>query len=316
MTDTLIEISATDAAGLSENWLLRRCGDLHWRRVHLALGAEAVPPGGLLGPDGGALYPTFVAIRCRYDVPFCEVRLGDRLASQVAESHFGRTFFHGRVTFARGAARLVVELLTTFTERVHDGSNELHRAEAPGEPGPDSNPLEAPPPLLTLAQAVRHGDLSSFERRGFRTPAFARGWPPSASGEPSPYVDFNGVGLLYFAAYPTLADALERRIVRRFALADDARDWASATSTVARDVFYHRNLDLGQGIVAQLVRFDRSQDRYLLHTVLSTRRGGIRLADVFTVKQIIDLTPRPPATSEGEVVSGVVGSEGCEVIDS
>lgn len=287
MTALPIELSATDATGLSENWLLRRSGDLHWRHLHRALGAAAVPPGSLRGEQGGLLYPTFIAVRCRYEVPLCEVRLGERLDVSVAMSHFGRTFFDSRVTFTKGTARLVVELLTTFAERDREGANDLHRAAPPGELRKHSTSLEHPPPLLLLARQIRHGDLSAFERRGFRTPALARGRSPSASCEPSPYIDFNGVGLLYFAAYPTLADSLERRIARRFSLADHRHDWAQTTSTVERDVFYHRNLDLGRGVVARLVRFDRSGSHYFLHTTLSTRHGGSALADVFTVKRII-----------------------------
>ena len=59
-----------------------------------------------------------------------------------------------------------------------------------------------------------------------------------------------------------------------------APDWAVRTSTVARDVFYYRNLNLGEGLTATLKRFDRVGDNdVILHTSLARPRQVTELAD-------------------------------------
>jgi probable biosynthetic protein (TIGR04098 family) len=107
------------------------------------------------------------------------------------------------------------------------------------------------------------------------------------SFEPSPYIDYNGAGLLYFAAYPTIADTIERRLIAKHKLADPARDWAAQSSTVARDVFYYRNLDLGKSLVATLKRFDRAGENVILHTLLADEVDGAPLADIVTAKRLL-----------------------------
>jgi probable biosynthetic protein (TIGR04098 family) len=107
------------------------------------------------------------------------------------------------------------------------------------------------------------------------------------SCEPSPYIDYNGAGLLYFAAYPTIADTLERQLVIRHELMEGSGDWAVRTSTVARDVFYYRNLNLGQRLTARLRRFDRVGENIILHTALTGESDGAALADIFTAKRVL-----------------------------
>jgi probable biosynthetic protein (TIGR04098 family) len=108
------------------------------------------------------------------------------------------------------------------------------------------------------------------------------------SFEPSPYIDYNGAGLLYFAAYPTIADTIERRLIRRHHLADTARDWAAQSSTIARDVFYYRNLDLGKTLIATLKRFDRVGENVILDTLLADEADGAPLAEIITAKRLLD----------------------------
>jgi probable biosynthetic protein (TIGR04098 family) len=107
------------------------------------------------------------------------------------------------------------------------------------------------------------------------------------SFEPSPYIDYNGAGLLYFAAYPTIADTIERRLIGEHQLADPTRDWAAQSSTIARDVFYYRNLDLGKRLVATLKRFDRVGKNVILHTLLTNEVEGAPLAEIITAKRLL-----------------------------
>jgi probable biosynthetic protein (TIGR04098 family) len=103
----------------------------------------------------------------------------------------------------------------------------------------------------------------------------------------NPYQDFNGVNLLYFAAYPTIADTCEREFVhgRR----DDFgvhRDWALESSTVGRDVFYYGNCEIDDEIVYRLDEFaSPAEGSTAAASTLSRNSDGERICSIFTVKE-------------------------------
>jgi probable biosynthetic protein (TIGR04098 family) len=140
---------------------------------------------------------------------------------------------------------------------------------------------------LKLSQALRHGELMEYDFLGHHFALSENALGLQVSFEPSPYIDYNGAGLLYFAAYPTIADTIERRLIAKHHLADTGHDWAAQSSTIARDVFYYRNLDLGKNLIATLKRFDRVGENVILHTLLTNEIDGARLAEIITAKRIL-----------------------------
>lgn len=287
MTETLVGLPQTNAAGLSERWLFQHCGDQHWRRLCAALGAPGVTSERLRDEHGHRLYPTFIAVRGRYSAPLSAIGLDDRLHTSLELSCFGRAFVQSRVTVSADHAELVVEMLTAFAARAEEGRNGLHMTVPATARRTGAKLLTSPPLLLALGQSLRHGELRELAVDGHRIPLGEGEVAVSPPYEPSPYSEFNGAGLLYFAAYPTIADALERQILKQSGLANPGRDWSTAASTIARDVFYHRNLDLGGKLEAHLLSFQREGRRVALHTQLTLEGNGAALADLFTVKELL-----------------------------
>jgi probable biosynthetic protein (TIGR04098 family) len=152
--------------------------------------------------------------------------------------------------------------------------------------------LNSSPPLLKLSQKLRHSEKTNYDFVGHRFSSSEDDLELRISYQPSPYIDYNGAGLLYFAAYPTIADTLERQLIVRHELMEGAGDWAVRTSTVARDVFYYRNLNLGERLTARLRRFDRVGENIILHTELTAEPEGAALADIFTAKRVLAVTPQ------------------------
>jgi probable biosynthetic protein (TIGR04098 family) len=288
MTDTVIHLPQTDATGLSENWLFKHGGEMHWNHLCAAINVGGVNSEEMRDGAGKPLYPTFVAIRGRYGQPLCAVHMDEHLHTTVRLTHFGRAFFQSNVTLSNDAARFDLELLTTFVARAREERNELHQSLPSADLVYQCESLKEAPPLLKLSQALRHRDLTDYDFLGHSFSFLEAGLDLTTDYEPSPYIDYNGAGLLYFAAYPTIADTLERQLIIRHALMNRARDWACATSTVARDVFYYRNLNLGQRLTATLRRFDQTGENIILHTELREGSSGARLADIITAKRILD----------------------------
>jgi probable biosynthetic protein (TIGR04098 family) len=288
ISDTVIHLPQTDATGLSENWLFKHCGEMHWDYLCAAMGVSGVNSEEMRDDAGKRLYPTFVAIRGRYATPLSMVQMDQRFQTSGELTHFGRAFFHSAVTFGNEETRFELEMLTTFVARNKNGLNDLYQSLPPANLVYNSRPLSSPPPLLKLSQALRHGEVMEYDFLGYHFTLSEDSLDLQMSFEPSPYIDYNGAGLLYFAAYPTIADTIERRLIEKHHLADTARDWAAQSSTIARDVFYYRNLDLGKNLIATLKRFDRVGENVILHTLLTNEVDGERLAEIITAKRLLD----------------------------
>ncbi len=286
MIETFIQMPQMDATGLSENWLFKHCGEQHWKHLFAMLGVSGLTSELMRDDAGNQIYPTFVAIRARYEQPLNAVGMDDRFRTAVDIVRCGRRFFHSTVSFGNRAFCFRLEMLTTFVTRNQHGRNELRQLSTASDLTSEAPTQQSSPPLLKLSQAIRHRDIAEYNFLGHRLPLQGSDLDKSIAYQPSPYTDYNGAGLLYFASYPTIADTLERQLVKREGLVADELDWSRLTSTVARDVFYYRNLDLGQGLTAKLKRFDRVGGNFVLHTLLESEAGA-PLADVITAKKIM-----------------------------
>lgn len=272
-----------DAGGLSENWLLRYAGDLHWEAIGQKLLAASQE---IRGEAEQRLYPTFVAVRARYDVPLAAVREDDTLEAAIEVVPCGRACAHGRFLAAVGGRRLELELLSTFAQREAHGA--LRMALPAARLAARWITVENDPPIARLARAARRGEPLLDDLSG---PSLDTGLPPlgQVSYEPSPYSDYNGAGLLYFASYVTIADGAERRLVAALGLADaGAPDWALHASPVRRDVYYHGNLPLGQAVTAELLAFERERGGVRTRVRLRRADDGARMADVITRRAFVE----------------------------
>jgi probable biosynthetic protein (TIGR04098 family) len=288
MSDTVIHLPQTDATGLSENWLFKHCGEMHWDHLCAAMGVSGVNAQEMRDDAGKRLYPTFVAIKGRYATPLSMVQMDQHFQTTVELNHFGRAFFHSTIAFGNAEMRFELEMLTTFAARNKNELNDLHQSLPAANLVYKSRPLNSRPPILKLSQALRHGEAMEYDFLGYHFAVSENALGLQMSFEPSPYIDYNGAGLLYFAAYPTIADTIERRLIGKHHLADTARDWAVQSSTIARDVFYYRNLDLGKTLIATLKRFDRVGENVILDTLLTDEVDGAPLAEIITAKRLLD----------------------------
>ena len=271
-----------DVSGLSEGWLLRWAGDLHWEAISRRLGVATDE----IRDEGRArIYPTVVALRARYEAPLSEVRENDILEAAIEVMPCGRACAQGRVTALAGPVRLSLEILTTFAARQADGS--MRTALPAARLAARWRPLAPPSRLAAVARAARRGEPLDD---AFSGPTLEANGPPLGRlrHEPSPYSDYNGAGLLYFAAYPTIADTVERKLVHELGLgAPRGRDWALATSPVRRDVFYYGNLPLGESLVVEVLGMEADAGTAGVRGVktrvrLRRARDGRAIADVVT----------------------------------
>jgi probable biosynthetic protein (TIGR04098 family) len=93
-----------------------------------------------------------------------------------------------------------------------------------------------------------------------------------------PYHDINGVGLLYFAAYPTISDISELKYMGR------GNAWALEASTISRDVFYFANSDVLDRLIYRVHARRDLQDGVEIESSISRASDGILMAYLVTRK--------------------------------
>ncbi len=206
--------------GISEQWLMRRAGDLHWQLIAAAMGQADTA---FTCAAGRPLYAAFCVTRLRIFHPDL-ARLGAVLSFSARLYSIGRSrlgsildLWVGDKVFGR------IELVSVFVGHETPGQNKSIVRRAP-------RALVVPPPapqmLYRLAQ---------------RAAAIAAA-PPVTVGSchrltPCPAVDFNAAGLLYFPSFAALAERA------RFAQNTTANDLLRTRTTL-----YMGNLDPGDAV--------------------------------------------------------------------
>lgn len=242
--------------GLSESWLFKELGDLHWALITDGLGEKSSL---LADANGDRLYPTFTRIRFRASVPLIGFVENDVLTAVGKIERFGSTYFFTEWVFEGESGRIEARLMSTFTKRAAEKSN--------------TGLLKGAPvirPECTIPQLTSQPDFAV----GFREHRAANERTQDFSCEYtlSPPTDINGVGLLYFAAYSLIADICEGHAHT------NPVNWHLQRSVIARDVFYSANCDLHDRIVYR--RHCDSDDR--LESTLSRASDGKMMAFVST----------------------------------
>jgi probable biosynthetic protein (TIGR04098 family) len=101
----------------------------------------------------------------------------------------------------------------------------------------------------------------------------------------NPYTDINGVGLLYFAAYPLINDYCELEYFHDKRLSDT--HWAMYSSTMTRDLFYFANCNIDDVILYRLNSFTMiGTDQIALQSSLYRKSDNTLMAKIFTIKQL------------------------------
>jgi len=265
--------------GLSENWLNRFCGDAFWEQICASMKLQSSE---LASTSGTRLYPTFIAILGSYGEGISAVRENAELNSAVQLARFGSSFFAGEVSLHGEGITLSQKLLTAFVERVDPQRNDVRKSEPPPALGGIAPEFSEPPSLLQLSRSVRKQALDEYDIEGRTIPLVTGESLFESRYEPSPYFDFNGAHLLYFATYPTISDNAERAFMNQ----QGGTDWALRSSTMARHTFYLANLDLGDAVRVQVNYSAAGDGEHLLHTTILRDHDGKRMAEVFTVKSV------------------------------
>lgn len=203
--------------GLSEQWLLGFCGDLHWGLIAGALGQESLR---FRTADGRPLYAAFCATRL--ELAPTGPLLGEALEIRSDLAAAGGARLGSRHRFLhRGREIGALRMLSTFVAHDETGSNRrIVRAR----------------PARNCALPMAEPDLMALDARARDTSRALRGRTVPLAGaqriEPCHGLDFNAVGLLYFPSLTRLVETAAR----------------STAPIRVRELVYLGNLDAGAAV--------------------------------------------------------------------
>jgi probable biosynthetic protein (TIGR04099 family) len=254
-----------NCAGLSENWLLKECGDRHWD----ALARETASD--FISDEGSRAYAAFTSIRLRAD-GMQDVRENDALRIRTELSRVApvRHLSEHRVSGKDGTIA-ALSMMSTFVRRTEARNNRsvarASFANLKGEIAP-MNPLIAG--MHDTARKLRLREAAaSIDGIGLREAECA-----PVEFLPCPYSDFNGADFLYFASFQAFVDRAEWHTWR---LAD-------LPALVSRELHYHGNIDVGEALRVTFRRASIDEARIAHWCEIERTRDGVKIADVLTHK--------------------------------
>ena len=100
--------------------------------------------------------------------------------------------------------------------------------------------------------------------------------------EINPFYDINGVGLLYFASYASIAD---KCCLDYFKENEDKINFCDDYHTVYRDIFYFANCESSDTIVFELTHLVIEDDKIKITCSLYRKSDNEILSKIFVVKQ-------------------------------
>lgn len=257
--------------GLSEYWLCKELGDAHWAMITGGLGVASSE---LRDGHGDRLYATFTRLCFTARRPLWSFVENEpaRLTARIERS--GAGMFFSEQTFEAGATTISASVMSTFAKRGAVTSNTTLTRGQPAVPA--SCPIVDRGTLPEVGAGYRARRATLMSDAASLPVLYERAY------DILPYHDINGVGLLYFAVYPVISDLCELSYMSR------GNDWAMQASTVARDICYLANCDIGDAIRYRVHARRDEPGAIELETSLSRTSDGRLMAYLVTRKEVRD----------------------------
>jgi len=266
---------------LSEGWLFKELGNAHWELLCRGLGTRSRD---LADELGNRLYATFARVQHVGNVNLAQFEESEPLRLTGEISRFGGGMYYSEFTLsavARPHVRIDARLITSFSRRGETGNRGLVKSVPATSTNAIANRAEAPA-FIDEYRMVKKGSLNEVT---VGSEHFSQTDDVLHQSEYllNPYHDLNGVGLLYFAAYPIISDTCEARYFNDRA-GSMAGWWEQRWSAASRDVMYYANCDIADTVVYRLHSLAESADKISLAASLSRKSDNALMARIFVTK--------------------------------
>ena len=268
--------------GLSESWLMKEIGDCHWNMLCEDLGLKSNE---IFDEDGNRLYATFVRIKVESNCSMKDFKENDHLHIVGSIQRLGSSLYLSEIDISSHKKEIKCSLATTFSTRESDADNNKMTKGVPSGGGyvGITKVSKMPEHILDIVKLKKSSiqSISVSDHTFYVTDDVIH----KTLYKINPYADINGVGLLYFAAYPLINDYSELEYFNNKKFSEC--NWSLSSSTMARDVFYLGNCNIDDFVSYQLNSYTIIDNhRIALQSKLSRKSDNVTMAKIFTVKRL------------------------------
>ena len=263
---------------LSENWLFKEIGDVHWALICGGLNSNSFD---LKNDIGDRLYATFVRIRIDISTNLSFFKENKNLELNGNIKRFGNSMYFSEISMRSAANIIDAELMTTFSIRQGSDNSKLAKSEPHGVVNNIPN-LKGLPSFggdyrlikKKVKNIIEFNDLTFYlsdDNCIFETTYTL-----------NPFYDLNGVNLLYFAAYPIINDCCEARYFNNIF---PHERWEQMYYTKTKDVLYYGNCNINDNIVYKMSELEKLENgSYKIVSTLYRDSDMAIIAKICTVK--------------------------------
>ena len=275
--------------GLSENWLQKEFGDMHWALIAKGLGVKSDE---LVDAKGERLYASFVRLRWEASESLYNFKENQKIKLTSKLSRYGGKMFFSNVRIKHKHQAIRAKLMSVFSTRNGRDNQSLKKgtplvAEAPKIPRLKKLPdfaneyMKIKLSLNTPTEKQTEIKLGGVTFHPSTTVLFTKDYLIE------PYDDVNGVGLLYFASYAKISDKCERQFFHQLLGENKELDWAENSACLARDIFYFGNANPEETLRYELNDYQFLDEKRLKLTSSLYRKGdGELIAEIFSIKKL------------------------------
>ncbi|WP_277657263.1 LnmK family bifunctional acyltransferase/decarboxylase [Seleniivibrio woodruffii] len=254
---------------LSENWLLKYLGDTHWKLI--TKGFEDNKDLILQGCGIERVYPAFIRINYHTSV-ISSFKECDKLVFETDINTFENKAFVSNVKASSEDKFINASLISLFACRKNESSNELELYDLEIYEH-NINELISIPVIFNEYRLAKKMLLNEV-RTPYGVFVVSDDHIFTTVYDINPYIDINGVGLLYFASYPIISDFLLLKYDKNLIYYD----------TVYRDIFYFSNINLDDKIIFKLHYIENIEEKVVIFTSLIRVSDNKLMSQILTIK--------------------------------
>ncbi len=266
--------------GLSENWLLKELGDVHWHQITDAFNTASDQ---LVDSRGERLYASFVRLKWSGD-NIAEFSENDEIDVNSKLSRYGSKMFFSETSCIGTSGKLKASLMSVFSTREASDNTQLKKGTLKAEITSDK--IKIHKRLPALAKEYLDKKVVLFDEKGALKPEAYLRILYRKEYRIDAYDDINGVGLLYFASYPKISDKCERDYVHfHYKL---KKDWLDAAGVIFRDIHYYGNANPGENLIYELNELENVKGKVSIKSSLYRAADMQLIARISVVKQLAE----------------------------
>lgn len=256
-----VEMPQMALSGLSEAWMLKEIGNVHWKLISNFLQSASSQ---IKDQSGERLYATFTRIKWECGGDLQDFHENDHLHVDARLSRYGASFYFSDQSLRAGPRVITAHAMSTFAKH--------------GERGTNTSLVKGAPVLVQPTAIPAFDELPEFGKE-------YRHQRAAESGEVifeceyeimGPH-DINGVGLLYFAAYPMIFDICTEKF--------EGKGFLRSHSSASKDLMYFANAEPDETLIFRIHERSATETVVTHFATLSRKSDGKRMAQVRSEKR-------------------------------